>query len=374
MNALTVHPKALVDALAAVKPAVGSRSCVEALHGVRITAGEGLAELQATDMEASVRRLLAGETTGELDTVVSHADLAKAVQRFAKRDTVTLSADAVGDHIPLTVTDGQRTIELHGLKREDFPPLDFGSGEPWFDAPGPELAAVIARASTFASKDETRPVLTGLFFDPAERTLCATDSYRLGIFRLPVGVHAGVEKVNVPARCLKIAAKSIKASEAVALRREAHAVHIRTADCDWRMRTISGQYPGYRQLWPDYAEPGYADVELTLPVAELLEACDTATAFAQRNAPLRLNVNGGVKLHGRTLDRCSFSEKLAGATIVRRDDGAEFEIGFNPEFVRDIAKAANNGKLTLAMRSPGRPGAWLDGEDRYLLMPIRLDV
>jgi DNA polymerase-3 subunit beta len=408
MNTLTAHPKALIDALAAVKPAVGSRSAVAALSGVRVTAGENLGELIATDMEVAVRRLVPGETTGALDTVVSHADLAKALARFAKRDTVTLRtetmpgevrrknylkirredplkpakdalrearADITSGGIDLTVSDGQRTIELHGLRYVDFPSIDFGSGEPWFDAPGKELAELIARATTFASKDETRPILTGLHLNPGEKTLCATDSYRLGIFRLPTGwVRPEAEHANVPARCLKVAAKTIKASSGVALRLEAHAVHIHTGDCDWRMRTIDGQYPNYTQLWPDFAGDGYADVELALPVPELLEACETATAFAQHNAPLRLNVNGGVKVHGRTPDRCSFSEVLRGATIVRNYHGEEFEIGFNPDFVRDIAKIANNGSLTLCMKTPLRPGAFLDGEDRYLLMPIRLNV
>ncbi len=41
------------------------------------------------------------------------------------------------------------------------------------------------------------------------------------------------------------------------------------------------------------------------------------------------------------------------------------------QFMRDIAKVATNGSLTLRMHAPLRPRAFVDGDDRDLLMPIR---
>ena len=55
MNLISLDPKVLDAALNAVKPAVGTRSAVNALAGVHVTTSAGVAVLEATNMETSVR-------------------------------------------------------------------------------------------------------------------------------------------------------------------------------------------------------------------------------------------------------------------------------------------------------------------------------
>jgi DNA polymerase-3 subunit beta len=57
--------------------------------------------------------------------------------------------------------------------------------------------------------------------------------------------------------------------------------------------------------------------------------------------------------------------------------GEPFEIGFNPEFLRDGLEAIDSGDVLLKLISPLRPGLVeaADGSGFvYLLMPIRLNV
>jgi DNA polymerase-3 subunit beta len=57
--------------------------------------------------------------------------------------------------------------------------------------------------------------------------------------------------------------------------------------------------------------------------------------------------------------------------------GEAFEIGFNPEFLRDGVESVDSDDLLLKLISPLRPGLIqaADGSGFiYLLMPIRLNV
>ncbi len=57
--------------------------------------------------------------------------------------------------------------------------------------------------------------------------------------------------------------------------------------------------------------------------------------------------------------------------------GEPFEIGFNPEFLRDGLESVDADDLLLKLISPLRPGLIEAGDDSgflYLIMPIRLNV
>ena len=57
--------------------------------------------------------------------------------------------------------------------------------------------------------------------------------------------------------------------------------------------------------------------------------------------------------------------------------GEPFEIGFNPEFLRDGLESIESDELVLKLISPLRPGLVESpdtGDFVYLIMPIRLNV
>lgn len=398
---ISAAPKALADHLAAVKPAVASRHVVSALTGVRIVLSAepgGRAYMEATDMHVAVRRdiyrcLHSCTIGGELDVILSHSDLSKAVKLFAKREVVSL-VDGDGE---VAVTDGKRTIKLRKLRAEDWPRFADDADhtdEPLFTAEdGTELAGVLLRAAAFASADETRPILTGVAFVSDDgygrharegMRVWSTDSYRLADLALPAGrARQGDGQraiVNVVGRGVVMAAKAMLKRTAK-LHGPLREVHVSTRGLDhaifrfhgevWTVRVLDGQFPNFRQLVPDTAA-----VTVTMPVAELVGACEVAEAFARRNAPMALSVNGTIKVTGSTPDVADFEEVLSSATYIAEEPHTfdELVIGLNPEFAADIAKSHTGETVTLRLISALRPALFVDGDDLYLLMPIRLNI
>ena len=95
--------------------------------------------------------------------------------------------------------------------------------------------------------------------------------------------------------------------------------------------------------------------------------------LAQKNAPLRLSFSEGtLTVSAQTPDIGEASEAIPVPFA-----GEVFEIGFNPEFLKDGLESIESQELVLKLISPLRPGVIEtpdSGDFVYLIMPIRLNV
>jgi DNA polymerase-3 subunit beta len=133
-------------------------------------------------------------------------------------------------------------------------------------------------------------------------------------------------------------------------------------------RLIDGQFPNYNQLLPDSYEH-----ELRVDAQEIADVVRRISLMAQKNAPLRLRfAEGELTVSAQTPDVGEAEE-----TVPIPFAGEPFEIGFNPEFLRDGLESAESGEIVLKLISPLRPGLIESGDGGgflYLIMPIRLNV
>src|SRR6185437_14835871 len=100
------------------------------------------------------------------------------VARSLADDTVEIETrEAERD---VEIRSGSSSFHLRVLPAEDFPTLPSTAGEP-IQIPAPALAEAIDLVARAASRDDMRPVLTGVFVTASgnEMTMVATDSYRL---------------------------------------------------------------------------------------------------------------------------------------------------------------------------------------------------
>jgi len=227
--------------------------------------------------------------------------------------------------------------------------------------------------SRSASRDETRPVLTGILISATaqELRMVATDSYRLSVKETSLEAPLqGSLEANVPARALSELVRIAQhvASESLAVSVGQNQVVFELEDAILSSRLIDGQFPNYRQLLPETVEH-----ELRLSSAELIDVVRRISLLAQKNAPLRLSFSEGtLMVSAQTPDIGEASEAIPVPF-----HGEPFEIGFNPEFLRDGLESVDSEELVLKLISPLRPGLIEtpdSGDFVYLIMPIRLNV
>jgi DNA polymerase-3 subunit beta len=367
---LSTRRDALFAQLQTVTRAASTRSAVQALSGVQIQAHTDGIELRATDMEIGLRVPLEGEVVRE-GAVVLPARLLVDVVRSLPANELTLELRAAEQDVELN--SGSATFHIRTLRLEDFPPLPEPDGDERLDVPGPALVETVLKVARAASRDEPRPVLTGILVSAGEQELrmAATDSYRLAVkdTRLEAPLARSFE-ANVPARALQELTRIVQhgSAERIAVSLRSNQVVFEAAGVVLSSRLIDGQFPNVRQLLPE----GY-EHELTLSGTEITDVVRRISLLAQKNAPLRLSfAEGELTVSARTPDVGEARE-----TVPVPFQGEPFEIGFNPEFLRDGLEALEAADVVLKLISPLRPGLIeaADGSGfQYLLMPIRLNV
>jgi DNA polymerase-3 subunit beta len=303
--------------------------------------------------------------------VVLPARLFLDVVRTLPTDRLTLELRTAEQDVELIC--GSATFHLRTLRSEDFPALPAPSPETRITLPTAAFVQTVSQVARSASRDETRPVLTGILMSASGQQLrmVATDSYRLSVKESALLTPLeGALEANIPARALQELARIAQqdTAESLSVSVSQNQVIFELGDVVLSSRLIDGQFPNYRQLLPESVEH-----ELRIASAELGEVVRRISLLAQKNTPLRLGFSEGeLTISAQTPDVGEASE-----TIPVPFNGEPFEIGFNPEFLRDGLESVESDELVLKLISPLRPGLIESpdsGDFVYLIMPIRLNV
>lgn len=367
---ITLARDVLLGQLQTVTRVASTRSAIQALSGVQLVATASSCELRATDTDVSLRVPLEATVARE-GTVVLPARLLLDVARSLPAAEVSLELRAT--HQDVELVSGNATFDIRTLHAEDFPPFPEPDTDASITLPADAFVATALKVAGSASRDETRPVLTGILVSASgtEVRMVATDSYRLSVkeTQLDAPLSSAFE-VNVPARALqelaRIAAHSEDENLQVSVRQ--NQVVFVLGRVVLSSRLIDGQFPNYRQLLPEAFEH-----ELRISGPELRDVVRRISLLAQKNAPLRLAFQPGeLTVSAQTPDIGEAREALPVGF-----QGEPLEIGFNPEFLRDGLEAIEEGDVVLKLISPLRPGLLESGDESgflYLIMPIRLNV
>jgi DNA polymerase III subunit beta len=361
---ITVAKDEFASKLAVVARGVSTRTAVLVLGGIQLRAEAGRLHLAATDMEVSLRASAEAQVGGE-GTVVVPGRLLLDIARSLPESEVTIEHRP--DEAVVIVTAGSANYRLHTYSSEDFPRLPEIDAAALHTVDRDALVETVARVGRSASRDESRPVLTGILvrFEPGKIVMAATDSYRLAVKETTVeGTLPELEAI-IPARALQELGRIAAGADELQLGlQENHVVF--GADGTWlTTRRIDGQFPNYRQLLPEQFEH-----VLPMPREETLEVVRRVSLMAQRNSPLRLRfADGELTVSAVTQDVGEARESLPAPY-----NGDAMEIGFNAEFLRDGLDSVDSDTVKFKLISPLRP-AVLEGETDdyvYLIMPIRL--
>jgi DNA polymerase-3 subunit beta len=363
---LVTSKQALVECLGIVNKAVSSRSSIQVLSGVLIDAKPEGITLSATDMEISIKAPLAGRVD-QPGSLVVPARIASDIARSLPVGEVVIEQRAGETQVEIRA--GESLFNLHSLPAVDFPQLPAPMGDGFTVSKGAFLETV-DRVAPSASRDETRPVLTGVLihFNKDSIKMVATDSYRLSVKDTPIdsSVAESLQTI-VPARTLLELSRiaSGVADDSITIVPTENQMMFQVGGINLISRLIDGQFPNYRQLIPETF-----DYEVGVDHDEVLEAVRRVGLLAQKNAPLRL------RFASNTLTVSAESQDVGKAheAMPVQYSGDDLEIGFNPEFLEAGIAAVKEDIVYLRFISPLRPGLVKGAADDflYLVMPIRL--
>ena len=361
---ITCTKEELVQGLSIVARAVSNRTAIQILSGVLLEAHGDELRLAATDMELSLRASVSARVEGDGAVVLPGRTLVD-IARLLPADDVTIEHRA--SESVVHVGSGSASYTLHTYNAEDFPRLPELSDTQTFSVDREALLETIARVARAASRDEARPVLTGVLvqFAGDKLVMAATDSYRLAVKETTLAEPAPELEAIVPSRALQELSRVAGDADEIAVGVQENQVLFSVGGVWLTTRRIDGQFPNYRQLLPETFEQ-----ELTVPRGELLDVVRRAAVMIQRATPLQLRfAEGEVTVVARTHEVGESKESMPVAYA-----GEPLEIGFNAEFLREGLESVEGDDVRLKLISPLRPAVLTDegGDFTYLVMPIRL--
>ncbi|HVE92661.1 MAG TPA: DNA polymerase III subunit beta [Actinomycetota bacterium] len=350
----------LARALQTVLRSVGARAGIPALSGVLMELTDADLTLTTTDLELTTRVRM--PLSGEAGSVVVPARyLAEIVRNLRSEDV-----EFVSDNGTLRITGGRAKFSLRTLQAEDFPKTEIAEEAHRLSVPAELFATALAQVAPAASRDETRPILTGVLFegDESELRLVATDSYRLSLRRIPIQ-GAAQTKLLVPARAVVEVAK-IATDGDVTIEVSGSQVRFEAGNVSISSRLIEGEFPEYRKLLP-------TDLPNRLQISRsrLIESLRQVSVMAQDATPVFVDLDEGrIRLH------CT-PQGLGEADIDIEGDytGEPVRAAFNAAYLEAGVSAVETEEIRLELSDPQRPVIvrGTDNDDfRYLLMPIRV--
>jgi DNA polymerase-3 subunit beta len=290
-----------------------------------------------------------------------------AVRTLHDRET-TFSVDKESQNF--LINSGASSFELRLLRAEEFPEPPTPPAQREVFVPARTLSHAIDQVVRAVAHDDTRAVLSGVLVSGQAQVLrlVATDAYRLSIHELCLKRKI-LESfdVCVPARTLQEVSHLIAHmdTEEVSLEVREKQVAIRVAGCVLSSRLVTGRFPDYRQLLPEASEH-----DIRLATSEFRDTVRRISVVAQKGVPLRLGLHEGEVIVSAKAPNVGSARE----TLPAHFHGKDFEIGFNPEYLRDGLEGISSSELTLKLISPLKPGIIEadNGSLIYLLMPVRL--
>jgi DNA polymerase-3 subunit beta len=364
--------------LALVSRGVSARSTIQLLGGILLEAAEGSVRLSATDMEISIQTTAAAEVEDE-GRVVIPARIFNDVVRSLPGGELALAHDRSEGVVRLSARENEYRIRAYAA--EDFPQLPKFDEATAFKMSGDALAETVEKVSRSYSRDETRPVLTGILisFEESRVRMVTTDSYRLSIKETDLATtFDGSREAIIPARAMQEVSRIYASSdeEQVEVVLSENQALFRIGDVLFGTRLIEGNFPEYKRLLPNAFER-----EISVQREDLIDTLRRVNLFAQRQTPpvpVTLDFSeGAVEVTVRNGEVGEARERLPAGS----ED--EFHISFNPTYLLDGVSAVDSEKVIFRLNESLKPGLIVpggsddessDGEEPdflYLIMPMR---
>jgi DNA polymerase-3 subunit beta len=372
-----VNRAALVEALGLASSVVLSRTPKPVLTCVKLVAGGGSAGAKtlsviATDMELALQYTLTQVDIAAPGVALIPAGKLSEIVNNSPDDTLTLDTNAD----TTTIKGSDAHYKVFGYNAEEFPPVSPFDGTADFSLTAGSLRTLLDRTRFAAAREMTRYAINGVLFEKKGKKLMlvATDGHRLAQTKDDTIAEGNGKDVSavVPIKAINLIERLLTDPEqTVALQFKENKLFVQisseTGGVTATMSTalVEGTFPPYGDVIPKDS-----DKKVTLNR-------DRFSSAVRRAALLTNEESKGVRLAfaNGTLSISSRAPEMGEAKIDLPVEygGEAIEIGFNPTYLMDALKVADQETVTFEMKTPNKPGLLKSGPGfLYVVMPVNL--
>ena len=335
------------------------------LNNVLIRVDQNKVSLITTNLDMAIVDFLPVSNSKDGVTTVPAKLLAEFVSNLPRGEKIKISAKDT----KVTISAGRYTSIINGSPADDFPELPEINEEKAviFKMGIDEFKNGISSVAIASSNDMTRPALTGIYFNTADKTLCiaATDGYRLAEKKLIKNVESEIN-VIVPASSLQEVLRAINEDmEEIEISFNDDLVRFRLGEVEIISKLIDASFPDYRRLIPKDN-----DINLELNREELIRITKLAALFAR-------SVNGSITCESKKPN--SFTVKSIANELGENDSSIETpvdiegKIRLNSRFLIDALNVLDDKEIAFNFASRIAPVILRNKKNQdytHIVMPL----
>ncbi len=361
----------LVNALSLADSVAVARTPKPVLQCVKIRADESGLRIASTDLEVAVHLVVHQVQVGEAGEVVVPSAKLTGIVKESVDPTITIEADDETTHI----RGADSHFKMFGLPPADFPPVGTFEEEADFQMDSEQLAGLIGRTLFATARETSRYAINGVLLERhgKELSMVATDGRRLAVAKGSClsGSDEPTQAI-IPTKALNLLTKLFhEPQETVRVKVTGQQAMFATETATLTTNLVEGNFPPYQDVIPKDSEE------------QATFAKDILASAVRRAALLTNEESKGIKFQfgpdGNGAGQLVLSSRApemgeAEVTVPMESySGEGIEIGFNPAFVTDGLKVADQEKVTFEFKAANKPGLMrVDDSFLYVIMPVSL--
>lgn len=374
----SINRNAFLTELNAVQRAISTKTAIEILTGLKLDLTDEGLTLTGSNADITIQTQLpvtapnADLTITSTGSIVLPARFFSEIVKKLPEETMKI---VVNDHYQATITSGSASFTINGLDAVNYPHLPEIDTAEQLTIAGDVLKQIISQTVIAVSKQESRPMLTGIHvtIHNGELLAVATDSHRLSQRKITLVDAPEVDyDIIVPGDALRELSRMISDDdEQLHLRVAENQILFTWGTTAFYSRLLDGMYPETSRLIP---QDSSTQVEFNAGV--LLQAIDRASllSHAGQNNVVKLELDTNAQratLSGNSPEVGNVEEELQFSSL----SGEGIAISFNPDYMKDALRSFGQATVKLAFTQPLRPFTLVPSDDQgdfiQLITPVR---
>ena len=374
----TINRPAFINQLNNVLRAISSKTTIPILTGLKMVVTDHSVILTGSDADITIESTLDasdssyGLSIEEPGAIVLPARFFNEVIKKLPDKQATIE---VFNGLQVRITSGTAEFTINGQDANNYPHLPEVESENTVELASDMLCEVIDQTRIAVSKQESRPILTGIHvtLNNGILTAVATDSHRLAQRKveLPETADRDFDIVLPGASMTELAKMIADEKDGVKMQITENQALFIFGNTHFYSRLLEGNYPETSRLIPESS-----DTRLEITASDLLASIERASLLSHesRNNVVKLSVNPENKIatvSGTSADVGNVEEEINADQIV----GNPLEISFNPDYMRDALKSFGQTKILISFTTALRPFTLVPTEEKanfvQLITPVR---
>lgn len=374
----SINRASFIKALNIVQRAISSKTTIPILTGLKLDVTGNNIMLTGSNADISIQTTISGDNPDNDLKISSTGSIvlpARFFSEIVKKLPDTELVVEVGDNFQTNIKSGNSEFTINGLDANGYPHLPEISTDNSIDIPAEIFKEVIGQTVIAVSKQESRPILTGVHFtlDKNQLLAVATDSHRLSQRKVSLPAeNDGAYNIVIPGDSLKELSHMLDGEkEQIKMDLSENQVMFNFGLTRFYSRLLEGMYPDTSRLIPDSSA---TKIQFSAP--DLLAAVERASLLSHesRNNVIKLTIKPNdkvVTITGNSPDVGKVEEDLQPKEI----SGEDLEISFNPDYMKEALRVFGKIDVEVAFTSALRPFTITPTENDHefiqLITPVR---